>query len=199
MWVHEGFTNYSEVLYTQCKSGMEAGNAYAQGIRRNIVNDRPVIGPYGVNKGGSGDMYYKGSNMIHTLRTMMQNDSLFRQILRGLNKTFYHQMVTTEEIEHYLSDKSGFGQKLQPFFNQYLRTTQIPVVEWKIKAGQLSARLTNCVEGLTMRVWMPTDAGKGQWKWITKEWTTLPTQLNEIGSETEWNNNLYVVYKAVNP
>jgi aminopeptidase N len=199
MWVHEGFTNYSEVLFTQCKSGLEAGNAYAQGIRRNIVHDRAVIGPYGVNQEGSSDMYYKGSNMIHTLRTMMQNDTLFRQILRGLNKTFYHQTVTTEQVENYLAEKTGFGQKLQPFFNQYLRTTKIPVVEWKIKSGQLSARLTNCVEGLTMRVWMPTDTNKGQWKWITHEWTSLPTQLSEVKSEIEWNKNLYVTYKAVNP
>ncbi len=199
MWVHEGFTNYTEVLFTQCKSGLDAANAYAQGIRRNIVNDRPVIGPYGVNKGGSGDMYYKGSNMIHTLRTMMQNDSLFRQMLRGLNKVFYHQTVTTQQVEKYIMEISGFGSKLQPFFDQYLRDTKIPVVEWKIKSGQLSARITNGVPGLTMRIWMPSDQGKGQWMWITKEWTTIPTQLNEVACETEWNPNLYVMYKAVNP
>ncbi|MCU0404474.1 MAG: M1 family metallopeptidase [Chitinophagaceae bacterium] len=199
MWVHEGFTNYTEVLFTQCKSGLDAANAYAQGIRRNIVNDRPVIGPYGVNKGGSGDMYYKGSNMIHTLRTMMQNDSLFRQMLRGLNKVFYHQTVTTQQVEKYIMEISGFGSKLQPFFDQYLRDIKIPVVEWKIKSGQLSARITNGVPGLTMRIWMPSDQGKGQWMWITKEWTTIPTQLNEVACETEWNPNLYVMYKAVNP
>lgn len=199
MWIHESFTNYSEVLFTQCKSGYEAACEYAQGIRRNITNDRPIIGAYGVNNPGSGDMYYKGSNMIHTLRTMMQNDSLFRDILRGLNKVYYHQTVTTAEIEKYLANKSGFGEKLVPFFNQYLRSTKIPVVEWKIKDGKLSARLTNNEPGLTMRVWMPTAKGIGTWKWLTTDWTTTPTKLNEIECDTEWNNNLYVYYKAVTP
>jgi aminopeptidase N len=199
MWIHEGFTNYSEVLFTQCQNGLEAANAYAEGLRRNILNDRPVIGYYGVNKEGSGDMYYKGSNMIHTLRTMMQNDTLFRKMLRGLNKEFFHQTITTIEIEKYLMKESGFGNKLQPFFNQYLRTTKIPDVEWKIKNKQISVRLNNAVNDLTMKIWVPTGKGKGQWKWINHEWTTLSTTLNEAQSETEWNPNLYVNYMAVSP
>ncbi|HSK12781.1 MAG TPA: M1 family metallopeptidase [Phnomibacter sp.] len=199
MWVHEGFTNYSEVLFTQCQSGKDAAEAYAQGLRRNIRNDRPVTGHYGVNNSGSGDMYYKGSNMIHTLRTMMNNDSLFRTMLRDMNKTFYHQTVTGQQIEKFMMEKSGYGQKLKPFFDQYLRHTNIPVVEWKIKAGQLSARLTNAVPDLTMKIWMPTGKGEGAWKWLTKEWSQISTTLSETESEIEWNFNLYVNYKAVSP
>jgi hypothetical protein len=96
-------------------------------------------------------------------------------------------------------EKSGFGTKLQPFFDQYLRTTLIPVVEWKIKNKQLSARLSNGVSNLTMRIWMPTGKGKGEWKWLTHEWTILQTSLNEVESETEWNTDLFVQYQAVNP
>jgi aminopeptidase N len=199
MWVHEGFTNYSETLFTQCKSGKEAGDAYAQGIRKNILNDKPVIGQYGVNNKGSGDMYGKGSAMIHTLRTMMNNDSLFREMLRGLNKTFFHQTVTSKQVEQYLMQKSGFGEKLQPFLEQYLYTTAIPIVEWKIKDKKLSARLTNGVPKLSLKVWLPKGKGNGEWKWLTDEWTTLSTTLSEVESETEWNKNLYVAYKAVTP
>jgi aminopeptidase N len=199
MWVHESFTNYTESLFTECRFGKDAGHAYLRGLRRNIVNDRPVVGFYGVNKEGSSDMYYKGSNMIHTLRTMMQNDSLFRQMLRTMNRTFFHQTVEGKNIEKFMMDKSGFGNKLQPFFDQYLRTTKIPVVEWKIKNRQLSARLSNGVSNLTMRIWMPTEKGNGQWKWLTNDWTTLPTKLNEIESDSEWNADLYVLYRAVNP
>lgn len=199
MWVHEGFTNYSETLFTQCKSGKEAGDAYAQGIRKNILNDKPVIGQYGVNNKGSGDMYGKGSALIHTLRTMMNNDSLFREMLRGLNKTFFHQTVTSKQVEQYLMQKSGFGEKLQPFLEQYLYTTAIPIVEWKIKDKKLSARLTNGVPKLSLKVWLPKGKGNGEWKWLTDEWTTLSTTLSEVESETEWNKNLYVAYKAVTP
>lgn len=199
MWVHEAFTNYSESLFTECKSGKEAGQEYVIGLRRNIANDKPIIGPYGVNMEGSGDMYYKGSNMLHTLRTMMQNDSLFRNMLKNMNRTYFHQTVDGKTIEKFLMEKSGFGNKLQPFFDQYLRTNEIPVVDWKIKNGEISAKIGEGVPNLTLRVWIPTSKGKGQWKWISHEWTTLPANLTEANAETEWNPNLLVIYRAVNP
>ncbi len=199
MWVHESFTNYSETLFTQCKSGKEAAEAYVQGIRRNIVNDKPIIGPYGVNEEGSGDMYYKGSNMIHTLRTMMDNDSLFRQMLRDMNKTFFHQTVSGGQIETFMMQKSGMGKKLEPFFDQYLRTTAIPIIEWKINAGKLSARITNGTDKLTLRMWMPNGEGTGEWKWIDNRWTTIETKLTEVQCEEKWNKNFYVAYQAVSP
>jgi aminopeptidase N len=89
MWVHESFANYSETLFTECGYGKEAGIDYVVGIRKLIRNDEPIIGIYGVNQEGSGDMYYKGGNMIHTIRAVIGDDEKFRQILRGLNKDFY--------------------------------------------------------------------------------------------------------------
>ena len=91
MWVHEGFTNYSEVLFVECQNGKKAADEYCQGLRNNIQNDRPVIGKYGVNKEGSGDMYAKGANLIHTIRQVINDDVLFKKILRGLNKDFLSQ------------------------------------------------------------------------------------------------------------
>jgi aminopeptidase N len=88
MWVHEGFTDYSETLFTEYYYGKEAGNQYTQGLRSSIVNDKPVIAPYGVNKEGSGDMYYKGSNLLHTVRQIINDDNRFREILRGVNQDF---------------------------------------------------------------------------------------------------------------
>ncbi len=102
MWVHEGFTNYSETLFTEYYFGKKAATEYVVGIRKNIRNDKPIIGNYGVNNEGSGDMYYKAGNMIHTIRQVINNDEKFRQILRGLNKTFYHQTVTSKQIEDYI-------------------------------------------------------------------------------------------------
>ena len=124
MWVHEGFTNYSETLFTTCEYGVEAGNDYVIGTRKNIQNDIPVIGSYGVNQEGSGDMYYKGGNLLHTIRQVINDDEKFRQILRGLNKDFYHQTVDSKQVEAYISEKSGID--LSKVFDQYLRTTVIP-------------------------------------------------------------------------
>jgi aminopeptidase N len=88
MWIHESFTCYSETLYTESLLGKEKAELYIKGIRNNIQNDIPIIGKYGVRNEGSGDMYYKGGNMIHTIRTVINNDEKFRQILRGLIKIF---------------------------------------------------------------------------------------------------------------
>ncbi|MBW7870631.1 MAG: M1 family metallopeptidase [Flavobacteriia bacterium] len=150
MWVHEGFTAYSETLFTEQMFGKEAADDYVIGTRKRIVNDRPIIGVYGVQKEGSSDMYYKGANMIHTLRQWINDDQKFREILRGLNFEFYHQTVTTQQIEDYIAKKSGLD--LTAFFDQYLRTTQIPIFEYTIDGNKISYQWSNTVEGFNMPV-----------------------------------------------
>ena len=150
MWVHEGFTNYSETLFTEYFYGKQAGNEYNYGIRRNIKNDIPIIGPYGVNQEGSGDMYSKGANLIHTIRHAINNDSLFRNILMGLNAQFYHQTVTTAQVENYISLRAGFG--FQKVFDQYLRTMQIPVLNYSYNEKEkiFTYEYKNCVTGFNL-------------------------------------------------
>ena len=115
MWIHESFTNYSETLFTEYYYGKDAGNEYNFGSRKGIRNDRPIIAHYGVNEEGSGDMYPKGGNMIHSIRHAINDDSLFRSILIGLNKDFYHQTVNTAQIENYISKKSGINFNAKSF------------------------------------------------------------------------------------
>ncbi|HEX2534123.1 MAG TPA: M1 family metallopeptidase, partial [Chitinophagaceae bacterium] len=150
MWVHEGFTNYSETLFVDYHFGTEAGNEYNTGTRRGIRNDRPVIPAYGVNRQGSGDMYPKGGNLLHTIRHSLGNDTLFRGILRGLNKDFYHQTVTSAQVEQYISRKAGFDYG--KVFDQYLRTTQVPALVFALSPDGKTAffRWTNCVPGFNL-------------------------------------------------
>ncbi|MFL5753842.1 MAG: M1 family metallopeptidase, partial [Bacteroidia bacterium] len=148
MWVHEGFTNYSETLFTDYYYGKEAGNAYCQGLRKNINNDIPIIGAYGVNKEGSGDMYPKAANMIHSIRQIMNDDEKFRQMLRGMNQTFYHKTVSTQEIENYIGN--AVGKDLSKIFDQYLRTVQVPKLKYKVQKGVLTYQWSNCVKGFDM-------------------------------------------------
>ena len=176
MWVHEGFTAYSESLFLDYYYGKEAASAYVIGVRRLIQNDRPVIGTYNVNHEGSGDMYYKGSNMLHTLRQLVEDDEKWRNILRGLNKEFYHQTVTTKQIEDYLSKQSGID--LTEFFNQYLRTTMVPTLEYSFKDGKLKYRYTTIVDNFDMPVKILV-ADKDYWIYPKNEWqTTVLTKGN---------------------
>lgn len=188
MWVHEGFTSYSENLYVEYHFGKEAGHEYQVGLRNNIRNDRPVIGYYNVNKEGSGDMYSKGSSMLHTIRQVVNDDEKWRQILRGLNKDFYHQTVTTQQIENYISEKSGLD--LSRVFDQYLRTTMIPVFEYKIEDGNvLKYRYTHVVDGFEMPLRVFIDDG-AQWLYPTAEWKTENADPN--ASTFKVDRNFYV-------
>ena len=188
MWVHEGFTNYSETLYTSCQDGVEAGNAYCIGTRKRIKNDKPIIAHYGVNEEGSGDMYYKGGNLLHMVRQVINDDEKFRQIWRGLNRDFYHKTVDSREIEDYISKKAGID--FSRVFDQYLRTTQIPKLEYKTAAGSVSFRWTNCVRGFNL----PVKVNLGTTEWIkpTEDWTTIKTPGNFDGNTFIPDKNFYI-------
>jgi aminopeptidase N len=185
MWVHEGFTDYSETLYIEYYYGKEAADEYVQGLRKNISNNSPIIGQYGVNQEGSEDMYYKGANMIHTIRQIINDDEKFRQILRGLNQTFYHQTVTSKQIEDYISKQSG--KDLSKIFDQYLRTTQIPVLEIKGDAY----RWTNTITGFNM----PVRLTNGDWIYPTSEWKKLKKGSSASALEITPDPNFYINVK----
>ena len=174
MWVHEGFTMYSEALFVEYHYGKKAADEYVLGIRENISNDKPLIGPYGVNQKGSGDMYNKGANLLHTIRQVINDDSVFRKILRGLNKDFYHRTVDSKDVEDYFSRQSG--KDLSKIFDQYLRTTKIPVLEYKMKERKVSYRWTNCIEGFNMPV--PLTGGKQFIIYPKTEWQSFDLPLN---------------------
>lgn len=177
MWVHEGFTAYSEGLYLDYHYGVEAASEYVIGTRRNIRNDRPIIGPYNVNKRGSGDMYSKGANILHMIRTLIDDDAAWRQILRGLNKDFYHQTVTSQQIEDYINDRTEVD--LAKFFDQYLRTTTIPELEVQQSGNTLRYRWTNCVDGFDMPV-LVHAGDKPLWLHPTSQWSTVKAGGEEI-------------------
>lgn len=144
-WLHEGFTTYTETLFAEWIKGKDSAFAYAQGEWRNIKNDRPVIGDYGVNNEGSTDMYDKGAAVVHMIRMMLNDDKKFRELLRGLNRDFYHKIVTSKEVEDYIS--RFVGKDLKPFFDQYLRTTNKPILEWYVAGKEIHYQWKNTVAG----------------------------------------------------
>lgn len=177
MWIHEGFTAYSEGLYLEYHYGKQAGDEYTVGKGKDINNDKPIIGYYNVNKRGSGDMYNKGAYMLHTLRQLIEDDEKWRLILRGLNKTFYHQTVTTKQIEDYISKATRID--LTEFFNQYLRDVRIPTLEYEVKDGNLKFRYINIIENFDMPIKV-TINGSQQWLFPKAEWKTMSINGDDI-------------------
>jgi aminopeptidase N len=190
-WIHESFTNYSETLYTGFFFGKNAGDTYCIGTRNKIENKYPVIQYYGVNKGPEGtDEYYKGGNMIHTIRQVIHNEDLFRKIMRGLNQNFYHQTVTALDIQNYINKMSGID--FTPVFDQYLRSVSIPVLEYKFEDKSLLYRWANCNPGFNMPV--RVDVNGEHWLKPTTEWKKerITKQDNPI---LQLDKNFYVTQK----
>ncbi|WP_345156641.1 M1 family metallopeptidase [Pontibacter saemangeumensis] len=193
MWIHESFTTYSENLFVDYHYGKEAAAEYVIGQRAHIQNDRPIIGPYNVNHTGSGDMYYKGANMLHTLRQIVNDDEKWRGILRGLNKDFYHQTVTTAEIEDYLSEHTG--RDLKPFFDQYLRDVRIPKLEYHADGKKIMYRWSNSVADFAMPVKVTVD-GKEKWLEPSTNWQEMKVASSKARLEVD--PNFYVTAAKVN-
>ncbi|MES2798924.1 MAG: M1 family metallopeptidase [Bacteroidota bacterium] len=184
MWIHESFTNYSEVLFMEYNFSKEEADRYCIGLRNKIENDIPIIGAYGVQNEGSGDMYYKGSNMLHTIRTLLGNDSLFREMLREMNEEFYHKTVTTKEIENFMA--TALKMELSPIFDQYLRSKNPPTLQVKAKKGKLKFRWIKVNKNFAM----PILFGKVQFA-CSQKWSKWVPEK----SKKDLNPNLYYLVK----
>jgi aminopeptidase N len=190
MWIHESFANYAEGLFEECQQGKAAGARYIIGTRKNVRNDTPIIPAYGVNAEGSGDMYYKGGNMLHTIRQIVNDDAKWRGILRGLQATFRHQTVTGKQIEDYMSRHAGVD--LSRVFAQYLTTTKIPVFEYRRTGDALAYHWADAVPGFDMPVRVMLRPGAYTLLHPTAAWQRVATRLAPTDSVVV-DENFYVV------
>jgi aminopeptidase N len=187
MWIHESFANYAESLFVEYYFGKNDADDYMVGNRRGIRNDRPIIGAYGANREGSGDMYPKGGNMLHTIRQIINDDAKWLSILRGLNADFWHQTVTTQQVESYISQKAGID--FSKVFDQYLRATQIPLLKYKVDGKTVSYRYERVVKDFAMPLRVNING---------KETTITPTETAQTFTSAdeiktfEVDRNFYV-------
>ena len=171
MWVHESFANYAEALYAEYHWGIKAGNDYVAGVRRGIRNDKPIVPAFGVNAQGSGDMYPKGGNMLHTIRHSIANDTLFREILRGLQRDFANQTIDGTQLIDYFCDKTDYDYR--NVFAQYLTTVQIPQFRFYFEGDQLFYKWENCIEGFNLPIAL-SDLRTASLKiFPTEEWQSV--------------------------
>lgn len=185
MWIHEAFTSYSEVLYVEETQNKTAALSYLNGIRKRIQNDRPIIGEYNVNNQGSGDMYYKGSNLIHMLRQFIGDDDKFRAMLRAMNQEFFHQIVTSEEIENFIQLYTNTNLFL--IFEQYLRTKEVPTLEYTVKGSTIYYRWTNCLPHFDM----PVRLENGDWIYPSTQLKPLEKGYEELSVSDDFYINIH--------
>jgi aminopeptidase N len=166
------------------------------GARKGVQNKSPIIGVYGVNREGSGDMYPKGGNMLHTIRAIVDDDARWRGILRGLNRTFRHQTVSGQQVRDYISREAGVD--LGRVFEQYLTTTRIPVFEFKIEGTTLSYRWANVVAGFDMPVKVGIPGLGTRLLHPTETWQTMAVPSPEA-ADLAVDENFYVTQRQERP
>ena len=192
MWVHEGFTNYSETIFTNYHYGKEAGDAYVQGTRKLIENASPIIGKYGVNEEGSGDMYYKGGNLVHYVRQLFDDDEKFRAALREMNKRFYHKITTSAEVEKFWSEQ--VGRDLAPLFDQYLRDVKVPTLEILKQGNKIKYRWSDCQANFNAPIRVFVD-GNATWLYPSNSWKEYKPKNKD--AELKPDLNFYVGYREL--
>jgi aminopeptidase N len=197
MWIHEGFCTYSEVLYVECIYGYDIMLKYVNNQKRSVRNDKPIIGPYNVNKKGSNDMYQKGSLMLHTLRNLIDNDSLWFSIIKGISEEFKYKIVDGIEIINYINEKVDLD--LYYFFKQYLNNADIPIFEYKIqKNGRGSTLLYrwNAINDFNMNI--KVNIGQ-QDLWLSpdSEWKEYGLGNTDIKSFNVRDDLFYVNVKKI--
>ncbi|HYK12089.1 MAG TPA: M1 family metallopeptidase [Gemmatimonadales bacterium] len=191
LWIHESLATYSEGIYTECQKGKTAGEAYIIGLRKAISNRYPIQGPHGVVGWYHNDIYMKGANVFNTLRQVVDDDARWRDILRGIQKTFWHQTVSGHQVETYIAQQAGID--LSRFFDQYLRTTKVPEFDYKVDGTTLSYRWSNVVPGFDMPIRVEIPGSGTHLLKPTEEWQTVPVAS---GGQPTVDENFYVTAKA---
>lgn len=187
-WIQEGFAGLAEELVIADLSGKQAGNEFMHGRFRTIENDKPVIGRYGINEDGSSDNYVKGWAVMHMIKSVINDDSKFKKILRGINHDFHNKVVSTNEIEKYINEKAGIN--FDYLFDQYLRTERVPVLEYMYKNNQLTYRYSNCNTNFSMPI--KTSWTKENFIHPTTSWQSVQVNKIDQAEDLKVDINFYV-------
>ena len=150
MWIHEGFTQYTEVVYVECLYGKEKADKYVNGLRSNVRNSKPIIGNYGVNNEGSGDMYPKGALLLNTIRNIVNDDEKWWKMILKYSETYRHKIIDTETVINFFNTESSIN--LTSVFNQYLRFPGIPELIIKQTKKKLEFRWKTMETNFTMPI-----------------------------------------------
>jgi aminopeptidase N len=189
MWIQEGFTTYSEAVYVECRYGYDKGQQYINGLKSKVDNDGPIIGPYGVNKEGSGDMYDKGALFLNTLRHVVNDDAKWWKMLLKYSETFRHKIIDTETVVAFFNAETGMD--LTPVFDQYLRHANIPALELRVKKGKLETRWKADEDKFLMPVDLKIN-GKKIRVYPATAWTISGYKVKSLGQVEVLTNDFFV-------
>ena len=127
MWIHEGWTTYLEGLYVEHLFGYDDALKYVNGYKSKVRNREPIVTQRGIHREPPADQYFKGALMLHTLRSVVNDDARWWKLVRDTYQRFKYRNIMTEDLVQFFN--AQLGRDLTPIFNQYLRRADIPTLE----------------------------------------------------------------------
>lgn len=194
MWIHEGFTTYSETVFAECRYGYDEAMRYINGQTASVINRKPVIGIFGVNKEGSGDMYFKGALMLNTLRHVVNDDAKWWKLILDYSNNFKKKVIETNDVVVFFNKESGMN--LAPVFNQYLRYKDIPVLQLKLNGKNLEYRWQTDELDFTMPVEVNVNGKKIRLQ-ATNTWQTEKASIKNLDAVEVATNKFYVKVEKI--
>lgn len=191
MWIHEGFTMYTEIAFIECQFGYEKAMIYAKGLQNSVSNDRPIIGHFGVNKEGSGDMYPKGALLLNTLRHVINNDAKWWAMVLKYSETYKKKIIDTPTVIDFFNKESGMN--LAPIFKQYLQHTSIPELEIRKRDKGIEARWNTNESNFEMPIDLLLKDKKMR-VMLTNDWKKLDEKIKSVGDVQPDKTAFYIKY-----
>jgi len=158
MWIHESFCTYTEALYVECKYNYTEAIRYLNFQKNFLDNRKPMVGPLEVNfeDFGGSDIYYKGAWVLQTLRSVVNDDDLWFDLMKSLHKEFEISTVSTPQIIEFINKKTK--KDFSKFFEQYLYHPKVPLLLYKIEEKgndlNLTAKWQADVKGFEMPIFV---------------------------------------------
>lgn len=178
MWIQEAFCTYAEVMYVECMYGYDTMIKYVENQMTMIRNDKPIVGVHHVHHKGSGDMYQKGSSVLHTLRSLIEDDELWFDIIKSMTAYFRHQTIDGREVLDYINEKSGYD--FNDLYEQYLYSTDLPEFQYRIKEKEGKELLEyrwEANEKFDMPIMVSLRKNAFDWIYPSKEWREVELEV----------------------
>ena len=196
MWIHEAFATYAETLMIEDLFGKDKANISMTEQVDAVSGKEPVTGVYDVNHihYDIGDMYSKGSLMLHTFRNVLNNDTLWIKLLRDIQNHFRYQTLSADELIKFINQQTNTDYTY--FFDQYLHFTDPPILEVKLQPSgknlSVKYRWVTNVKNFRMPVKVTKTADRFGFIYPTTEWKTVVLKNVSMSEFEVDEENFYI-------
>ena len=145
IWINEGFASYAEYLALEHLGSREKALEWLRDthstatwsqVRSVFVPAKDANDAWRIFDMGLS--YKKGALLVHNIRRIVNNDSLFFEILRGFLRKYSFSVATSMDFKQYLEEQTGMDFTV--FFNQWYFGEGFPIFDISWKTGKIGEK-----------------------------------------------------------